>query len=117
MSDRDLMDQLDQMIDALLAGAQPPAADRELAALAAIAGALREMPGESFYPRLKTDLERRASMSASTSALKTVAPIRKGFRTVTPYVAAPNAPELIEFLKKAFDAEETFRLDPAPGGG
>ena len=36
-----------------------------------------------------------------------VNPIREGFHTITPYLAVNQAAELIEFLKNAFDAEQT----------
>jgi len=39
----------------------------------------------------------------------TVVPAREGFRTVTPFIAVPNAPELIDFLRRTFDAQETSR--------
>ena len=35
-----------------------------------------------------------------------VKPIPDGFHTVTPYLLVPDAPKLIDFLKRAFDAEE-----------
>ena len=44
-----------------------------------------------------------------------VKPIPEGYRTYTPYYVVDGAAEFIEFLKKAFGAEETFRM-PAPGG-
>jgi PhnB protein len=36
--------------------------------------------------------------------------IRKGFRTLTPYLLVPGAARLINFFKQAFDAEEIFRV-------
>jgi len=39
----------------------------------------------------------------------TVAPIREGFHTITPFIVVPNAPELIDFLKRTFGAQETSR--------
>jgi len=39
----------------------------------------------------------------------TVVPVREGLRTVTPFIAVPNAPSLIEFLQRTFDAEERAR--------
>jgi PhnB protein len=36
-------------------------------------------------------------------------PIPVGFRTLTPYLVVPGVARLIEFLKQAFDAEETIR--------
>jgi PhnB protein len=44
-----------------------------------------------------------------------VKPIPEGYHTYTPYYVVEGATEFLEFLKKAFGAEETFRM-PAPGG-
>ena len=96
-------DALDQFINAMLAGEQP-AADSEIAPLAQIASRLRDLPDEGFQKRLKFDLQRRATMPVST-----VTPVREGFHTITPFIAVPNAPELIDFLKRTFDAQETSR--------
>jgi PhnB protein len=41
--------------------------------------------------------------------------IPDGFHTVTPYLIASGASNLMDFLKRAFDAQETFRM-PAPDG-
>jgi PhnB protein len=43
------------------------------------------------------------------SAKPAAKPIPEGFHTVTPYLIVPGADKLIEFLKKAFGAEEIFR--------
>jgi PhnB protein len=43
-----------------------------------------------------------------------VKPIPEGYRTYTPYYVVDGASEFIDFLKKAFAAEETLRM-PAPG--
>lgn len=45
----------------------------------------------------------------------TVKPIPEGYHTFTPYYVVEGASDFIEFLKKAFAAEEMFRF-PAPGG-
>jgi PhnB protein len=45
-----------------------------------------------------------------------VDPVRPGFRTLTPYIVAPDAAGLIEFLKQAFGAEETQRTIGSAGG-
>ena len=42
-------------------------------------------------------------------------PIPKGYHTVTPVLTVHGAAKLIEFLKQAFDAKETYRL-PGPNG-
>jgi uncharacterized glyoxalase superfamily protein PhnB len=108
MSDDALVEQLDQAIDALLTGsaATPSSAvtDPDLAALARIADGLRHLPDENFQKRLKSELQRRANMSTSA-----VAAIGARVRIVTPFIAVSQAAELIEFLKRTFDAEETSR--------
>jgi PhnB protein len=99
------MEQLDQAIDQILGGAAKPAsADPELAALAGIAGSLRDLPDENFQKRLKSDLQRRATMTAAAAA-----PVREGFHTVTPYITVPDGSKLIDFLKHTFGAEELLR--------
>jgi PhnB protein len=42
--------------------------------------------------------------------------VRKGFRTLTPYVIVHDAAGLIEFVKRTFGAEETFRATGGTGG-
>ena len=42
-------------------------------------------------------------------------PIPTGYHTVTPVLTVHGAAKLIDFLKQAFDAKETFRL-PGPDG-
>lgn len=44
------------------------------------------------------------------------AELRKGFRTVTPYLAVREAPELIEFVKQAFDAKGSILGTGSQGG-
>jgi PhnB protein len=44
-----------------------------------------------------------------------VKPVPEGYHTLTPYLAVENAADAIEYYKKAFGAEEKFRMD-APGG-
>ena len=41
--------------------------------------------------------------------------IPEGYRTVTPYVIVDGAAGVIEFAKRAFDAEERFRMDREDG--
>ncbi len=42
--------------------------------------------------------------------------IRPGFRTVTPYLVAPDANAVIDFVKQTFGAEELFRNVGSAGG-
>lgn len=104
MPDRALDELLDQAIDAILARSPVEAAGSELDALVRIAGALREMPAERFQSRLKKELQRRTLMTSIAAA-----PVREGFRTVTPYITVPEGARLIEFLKRTFGAEELLR--------
>jgi uncharacterized glyoxalase superfamily protein PhnB len=105
MPDRALVEQLDQAIASVLAGAAGVStADPELAALVQIAGQLRDLPAQGFKTRLKTDLQRRAPMTASI-----VTHVREGFRTITPFIIHAKAPDLVDFLKTTFGAEELKR--------
>jgi PhnB protein len=42
-------------------------------------------------------------------------PIPEGYHTLTPYLAVEDAAEAIEYYKKAFGAEELFRMDGPEG--
>src|SRR5262249_16685609 len=116
MPERDLFEQLDQAIESLLAGTAPAAtpvakneraADRaQLAPLTELASALRDLPSENFKDRLKTELQRRASMTTSAPI---AAGLRAGFRTITPFLIHSDAPGLVAFVKTAFGAEELKR--------
>jgi PhnB protein len=44
-----------------------------------------------------------------------VKPIPEGYHAITPYLVVEGAAKLIDFLKQAFDAQETFRM-PMPDG-
>ncbi len=41
---------------------------------------------------------------------------REGFLTVTPYVISKQGPEVLEFIKQAFGAQETLRVEGLPSG-
>src|SRR5580700_1172198 len=102
MPDRALDELLNQAIDAVLGGAAPETTSPELEPLVRIASTLREMPAEDFQARLKTELQRRASMTPTAAA-----PVREGFRTITPFISVAEGAKLIEFMKYTFAAEET----------
>jgi uncharacterized glyoxalase superfamily protein PhnB len=107
MPERALAEQLDQAIESVIAGVEPAGGGgRQLTALAEIAGVLRDLPAKDFKKRLKTELQRRAAMTISTS---TAAGVRAGFRTITPFIIHGKAPELVDFLKTTFGAEELKR--------
>lgn len=54
-------------------------------------------------------------MSTATLTKSKVTPIPKGYHTATPYLTVKGAAEAIEFYKRAFGAEEAFRM-PGPEG-
>jgi uncharacterized glyoxalase superfamily protein PhnB len=110
MAEQNLPDQLNELIDRLLANNPMPGG--ELEPLLAIAADLRNMPSPQFKARLKTELERKTNMSAAV----VVTPIPRGFHTVTPYLIAKQGAEMIDFVKQAFGAEETFRTVGSAGG-
>ncbi len=102
MAEKPLIEQLDRAIDALLARRDSvvPPADPEVAALLALAADLRDLPRGSFKARLKSELERKATMTTTTAQ-----PIRESIHAVTPYLAVREAEKLIEFVRQAFGAE------------
>ncbi len=46
-----------------------------------------------------------------------VKPIPEGHHTITPHLIVKNGAQAIEFYKKAFGAEERFRMDMPAGSG
>ena len=70
-----------------------------------------EMSVEEMHQRMK-------GMTKGDTASKkpAVSPVPQGFRMVTPYLVAPDAPALLEFAKQAFGAEEAFRTVTPAGG-
>ena len=70
-----------------------------------------EMSVEEMYRRMN------AMMKGDRASEKpAVNPIPPGFRTVTPYLIAADGPGLLEFVKHAFSAQETFRTVGSGGG-
>ena len=122
---RPLAKQLEEVVQAVLVSLQPrpeEAPHRDLPQLLAIARELRYLPKEEFRATLKSDLQRRASMSAkegtvssAAEPVKAVHYMRPGFTSITPYIIVNGAAEFLEFLKKAFDGVERLRV-PAPDG-
>jgi PhnB protein len=110
MAKQNLSEQLDRIVDALIAGPRgtvpgsEPNIGASLRTLAKIAAQLRDLPSQDFKARLKLDLERRTSMAS-----KPVAAIEVR-QTATPYLCFKDAPAAIDFYKKAFGATEVMRL-------
>lgn len=74
-----------------------------------------EMSVEEMHRRFQNLMKgpQGGEISAKKAA---VDPIRKGFRTVTPYLIAKDGPALLEFAKQAFGAVETLRAIGPAGG-
>lgn len=113
MSEEARIDRLAEALERMLADprAPLPSGDSDLAELLRITHDLRDLPSPSFKARLGADLSRRATMS-TTAATTT----RQGIRSVTPYLAVQRAAELIQFVKRAFGAEELLRTIGSAGG-
>lgn len=103
MSDmsQNLVEQLDIAIEAIRTqAASRPEVSEEIGPLLDLATELRLLPRMEFRIRLKEEL-----MSATEPTKASAKPVfREGFRTVTPYLAVREAPELIEFVKAVFGA-------------
>ena len=116
MAERSIIDQLDDAITALLAQREPvvnePAS--ELAELVAVARELRGLPSEQFRAALREQLGGKENMSSAAKPKKNFK--REGFHTITPYLIAQPAVELVDFVKQAFGAVESFRTTGSAGG-
>jgi PhnB protein len=55
-------------------------------------------------------------MSTDTQVAPCAKPIPEGYHTVTPYLIVNGAAELIEFMKRAFDAKEIMRHETPERG-
>jgi len=106
MAERDLIERLDEMIDAIVGGRRAPSLEPELAMLAVIASDLRTLPDPEFKARLKSELfgktEEKMEMTVTVTGVR-------------PYFIVEGADDLIAFLQQTFGAELVLRV-PAPGG-
>jgi PhnB protein len=112
MPRRNLFDQLDQAVQALLnqpRAAGLPEVDPLLAGLVQVAAELRDLPRAEFKERLKSQFEGRDSMSAIAE------PMTAAIQSATPYLTVRNAAEAIDFYKRVFGAKEIMRLAEPSG--
>src|SRR5579859_187934 len=72
-----------------------------------------EMSVEEMHRRFRA---MQSSESEPESKTPKVSPVPKGYRTVTPYPVAQDAPRMIDFVKQVFGAEEGFRSIGSAGG-
>ncbi len=115
MSEDARIDRLAEALEAIHADPRTPLspADPELAELLRIGRDLRDLPHPAFRARLGADLLRRAIMITATAPDQTA---REAVRSVTAYLAVRPALELIDFVKRAFGAEELMRTTGSAGG-
>src|SRR5262245_21846332 len=118
MPEQDLIDRLDDAVDAMLR--RPDAArvpeDRELQALWRVAADLLDLPRANFRERLKSDIERRAAI-ATAAAVPAVAPkAPRVTSAAAPFLTVKDPAAAIAFYERAFGAVERMRLTE-PGGG
>jgi uncharacterized glyoxalase superfamily protein PhnB len=113
MSEDARIDRLAEALEAIIADPRAPLrpADAELAELLRIARDLHDLPHPAFKVRLGADLLRRATMTTTTDK---TAP--EAIQSVTAYLAVRPAIELIDFVKRAFGAEELLRTTGSAGG-
>ena len=115
-----LVSQLDEAIDAIIARGEDitiPAARAELAQLAALGRELRMLPRDNFKSQLKETLRRSATMTTTgTEARQSSKHLRPGYHSITPYLTVKRAEELVEFVKQVFGGVEVFRTIGSAGG-
>src|SRR5437667_7793981 len=97
MPERMLIERLDEAVESILAGRPSPVVDGELMMLAALAVDLRDLPDPAFRMELRMKL------------VPTIADVKPGFQTITPYFVVKGAAKFINFLEEAFGAREVAR--------
>jgi len=107
MSERSIIDQLDDAVAALAEGRQldPGNLGSELPALAAVAQDLIGLPRETFKGELRGQLTRRDAMSSAAPQAETNA-----VRSMSLYICVANADAAIDFYREAFGAKELWRI-------
>lgn len=77
-----------------------------------------KVSGAEMQQRFDAMMKQQSEAAATqVSEAPRVSPVPKGFHTVTPYLMASDAPQLIDFVKRIFDAEEIMRSVGGSGGG
>ena len=73
-----------------------------------------DMPVEEMHRRMQGMMQ--GPEGGKTPPKPKVDPVPRGFRMVTPYLVAADAPALLDFVKRAFSAEEMMRAETPNGG-
>ncbi len=88
MPERNAIEMLDQIVEAILAGRTPAVLDPEVAMLAAVAADLRDLPDPAFKARLRNQLVPEKEEAMPTLTLPNLKP---GFHSITPYLVVEGA--------------------------
>jgi PhnB protein len=114
MSEQARIDRLAEALEDILANPRAPLTrvDPEVADLLRIAHDLRDLARPAFRARLGADLARRAAMTTAATDRTTPGSVQ----SVIPYLAVRPAVELIEFVTRAFGAQEVLRTTGTAGG-
>jgi PhnB protein len=76
-----------------------------------------ELSAEEMYSRhAELEVGPEGGQMPAKTPREGVSPVRPGFRMVTPYLVAADAPALLDFVGKAFGAEEKVRVETPMGG-
>src|SRR5258708_3482027 len=113
MSEESRVDRLAEALEAVTAAPVPPrpSADPELAEMLRIAQELYGLPRPAFKAGLAADLERRDAMATTTPA-----PGHEDVQSLSVYLAVRPAVGLMDFVKRAFGAQELLRTTGTGGG-
>src|SRR5687768_9607693 len=100
MSEQELINQLDESIDAIIARRSadlPSKGEETLDSLSALAAELSAMPRESFKSNLREELRRSATMTttSATPGKEAQQPPKKVRNTITPYLTVERAEQLV----------------------
>lgn len=117
MSEQLLINQLDLVLNSLIASGDDALTgiDPGIRDLAMMAIDLRSLPATDFKDQLKEDL-RRKTMSAEAQPAEEKVNAVATHGSLTPYLTVEHAEDLVEFVKQAFAAVETFRTIGSAGG-
>src|SRR6266498_406128 len=120
MSEQLLVDDLDQAIDAILAGGESVTFvtnEPSLSDLVSLSTDLRGLPRQTFKLELREKLIRSSTMPTTGAASQqSQRHIPVGYHSITPYLTVERAEELVDFVKQAFGAVEVFRTTGSAGG-
>jgi uncharacterized glyoxalase superfamily protein PhnB len=114
MAERDLIERLDDAIEAILAGHRDglALAEPELATLLMAADDLRALPDPAFQSKLLAELVPPMEDEMTTIAAENVT---TKFPSIRPYLLVPDADGMIAFLQETLGAELLGRYPDAAG--